>query len=209
MTFTAPGSGASGTFGGSTTSTTVTNPSGDAQSATFTANSTVGTVTVNATVAGIGSPAAFTLNNVAGNAVSMTASPSGGTPPWTPINTAFSTAIGVLLKDLNAINLSGASVTFTVNSVGGAGATFSSGLTTATVASNASGIATAPALTANGTAGTYTVTVLGQRVAHFHADKSSPHRHFGHRRHATSHADYYQLRYSLQATVAVFALASQ
>ena len=159
VTFTAPGSGASGTFGGSTTSTAVTNPSGDAQSATFTANSTVGTVTVNATVAGIGSPAAFTLNNVAGNAVSMTASPSGGTPQGTPINTAFSTAIGVLLKDLNAINLSGASVTFTVNSVGGAGATFAGGLTTATVASNASGIATAPALTANGTAGTYTVTV--------------------------------------------------
>ena len=159
VTFTAPGAGASGTFGGSSTSTATTNASGDAQSAVFTANATTGSVTFNASVAGVGSPAAFTLTNLAGNAVSMTASPTNGTPQSTAINTAFGTAIGVLVKDLNAIILQGASVTFTVNSVGGAGATFSGGGTTTTVTSNASGIATAPTLTANGTAGTYTVTV--------------------------------------------------
>ncbi len=159
VTFTAPGSGASGLFGASLTSTATTNASGDAVSATFKANATTGTVIVNATVAGIGTPAAFTLTNLTPVVTSMTASPAGGTPQSTAINTAFSTAIGVLVKDLNAIIVPGASVLFTVNpSVGGAAASFSSG-TTATVIANASGIATAPTLTANGVAGTYTVTV--------------------------------------------------
>jgi adhesin/invasin len=158
VTFTAPGSGASGLFGASLTSTATTNTSGDAVSATFKANATAGPVVVNASVAGIGTPAAFNLTNLTPVVTSMTASAAAGTPQSTSINTAFSTAIGVLVKDLNAVIVPGASVLFTVNQVGGAGASFSSGAT-ATVIANASGIATAPTLTANGVAGTYTVTV--------------------------------------------------
>lgn len=55
--------------------------------------------------------------------------------------------------------LSGITVTFTiVPGAGGAGGTFPSAATTATALSDMDGIATAPALTANGTAGTFTVT---------------------------------------------------
>jgi uncharacterized repeat protein (TIGR01451 family) len=65
VTFTAPSSGASGTFSnGQTTYTAATNSSGQA-SATFTANATVGSYTVTATVAGASSPANFSLSNTA------------------------------------------------------------------------------------------------------------------------------------------------
>ena len=61
MTFTAPSSGASGTFSGS--STVTTNSSGVATAPTFTANSTAGTYTVTASVAGVATPASFSLTN--------------------------------------------------------------------------------------------------------------------------------------------------
>ena len=64
VTFAAPGSGASGTFaGGSTTDTATTDASGKATSSTFTANSAVGTYSVTASVAGAASPASFSLTN--------------------------------------------------------------------------------------------------------------------------------------------------
>ena len=64
VTFTAPGSGASGTFaGGSLTATATTNAQGLAASPTFTANGTVGSYNVLATVAGVATPATFGLLN--------------------------------------------------------------------------------------------------------------------------------------------------
>ena len=63
VTFTAPGSGASGLFGASLTATAVTNSSGIATGPTFTANATRGSYTVTATVPGVGSPANFSLTN--------------------------------------------------------------------------------------------------------------------------------------------------
>ncbi len=63
VTFTAPGSGASGTFAGGA-NTAATNASGVATSATFTANSASGSYTVNATVPGVATPATFALANV-------------------------------------------------------------------------------------------------------------------------------------------------
>ncbi len=65
VTFTAPASGASGTFtGGSRTATATTNASGIATSPTFTANGTAGgPYTVAATVAGVATPADFSLTN--------------------------------------------------------------------------------------------------------------------------------------------------
>ena len=64
LTFTAPASGASGTFPGNTTTATVTtNGSGVATAPPFTANSTAGSYTVAATVTGIGSPVNFSLTN--------------------------------------------------------------------------------------------------------------------------------------------------
>lgn len=66
VTFTAPASGASGTFAnGSTTETDATNNSGVAMSSTFTANSVAGAYTVTATVTGVPTPVNFSLTNVA------------------------------------------------------------------------------------------------------------------------------------------------
>jgi hypothetical protein len=65
VTFTAPGTGASGTFtGGTKTETDATNASGVATSTTFTANATVGgSYTVAATVTGVATEADFNLTN--------------------------------------------------------------------------------------------------------------------------------------------------
>ena len=158
VTFTASGSGASGLFGASTTTTATTDANGDAQAAIITANGTAGAHTVNATVTGVAGPAAFSLTNLLANPVTIAASPAGGTPQSTGINTAFGTALGVIVRDVNNLVLANIPVTFTVNAVGGAGGTFAGGGSSTTVNTNAAGIATAPAFTANGTAGTYTVT---------------------------------------------------
>ena len=64
VTFTAPTTGASGTFpGNKTTATALTNASGVATAPAFTANSTAGNYALTATVSGAGSPANFTLTN--------------------------------------------------------------------------------------------------------------------------------------------------
>ena len=157
VTFTAPGAGASGTFGGSAATTATTNASGIATAAVIRANAATGSFTVIATVAGVGTAAAFDLTNTLPAPATATAT-AGSTPQSTAVNTAFPTALGVLVRDSGSNVIVGIPVTFTVNSVAGAGATFAGGLTTTTINTAASGIATAPALTANGTAGSYTVT---------------------------------------------------
>jgi hypothetical protein len=66
VTFTAPSSGASGTFAnGTATDSEVTNSSGVATSSAFTANTTAGAYAVTATVTGATTPASFSLTNVA------------------------------------------------------------------------------------------------------------------------------------------------
>lgn len=65
VTFTAPSSGASGTFAnGTTTDTEITDPQGVATSSAFTANMTGGTYSVTAMVNQAPSPASFSLTNV-------------------------------------------------------------------------------------------------------------------------------------------------
>ncbi len=175
VTFTAPGSGASGLFGASLTTTAVTNASGDATASTFTANGTVGAFNVNATVTGVASPAAFTLNNLTPIPATIAASPANGTPQQIAVNAPFGTALGVIVKDVNGVVITNYPVTFTVNAVGGAGATFPGGLTTTTLNTNGSGIASGPTLTANGTAGAYTVTVTaGSLTFTFNLTNTAP-----------------------------------
>jgi hypothetical protein len=81
VTFTAPGSGASGTFaGGSASATVTTDAHGVATAPAFTANGTAGGYSVTATVSGVASSANFTLLNLA--AVTSTGGTSTGqTPP--------------------------------------------------------------------------------------------------------------------------------
>ncbi len=160
VTFTAPSSGASGTFTGGLTSTTATtNASGVATASTFTANSIAGgPYTVNATVVGVASPAAFSLTNNAGAAASIAT--VAGTPQTTVVNTAFATNLQVIVRDASSNPVSGVTVTFNKPGSGASG-NFAGGINTAVT--NASGVATAAVFTANGTAGAYTVsaTVAG------------------------------------------------
>jgi hypothetical protein len=66
VTFTAPATGASGTFAnGTATDTETTNASGVATSTAFTANTSGGAYAVTATVAGASTPASFNLTNTA------------------------------------------------------------------------------------------------------------------------------------------------
>jgi hypothetical protein len=64
VTFTAPGSGASGTFAGSLTATVQTSSSGVATAPTLTANANAGNYTVTASVPGVTTSASFNLTNL-------------------------------------------------------------------------------------------------------------------------------------------------
>jgi hypothetical protein len=160
VTFTAPASGASASFGGSATATAVTNASGIAAAPALTANAQAGSYTVAASVAGVATSASFSLTNLAGAPASVTA--TGGTPQTATTNTAFG-ALQAVVKDAANNVLSGVTVTFTAPA-SGASAAFG-GSATATSTTNASGIATAPTLTANGQTGTYAVTASVAGVA--------------------------------------------
>lgn len=167
VTFTAPGSGASGLFSNSTATITVaTNASGVA-SAPFTANSTAGgPYTVTAAASGL-TTVNFSLTNTAGAATQMTAN-AGTTPQSATINTAFTNALAVTVKDVGNNPVSGVNVTFTAPGSGASGL-FSNSTTTITVATNASGVASAP-VTANATAGgpyTATATAIGLTTVNF------------------------------------------
>jgi protocatechuate 3,4-dioxygenase beta subunit len=156
VTFTAPAGGAGGTFpSGLTTVTAMTNASGVATAPTFTANSTAGSYTVTASVAGPVTPASFSLTNNPLVATTITA--TAGTPQGATVSTVFGAALQATVKDQFGNLLPDVTVTFTAPASGASG-TFPGGLTTVTAMTNASGVATAPTFTANGTAGSYTVT---------------------------------------------------
>jgi uncharacterized protein (TIGR03437 family) len=157
VTFAAPGSGASGAFGGSTT--VQTNASGVATAPTFTANATAGAYTVTASTNGVNTPASFSLTNNPGLPASITA--TAGTPQNTAVNTAFPTLLQATVKDANSNLVPNAQVTFAVPGSGASG-TFGGSVV---VTTNASGVATAPALTANSTGGAFTATASVTGVA--------------------------------------------
>src|SRR6202008_4316660 len=140
VTFTAPTSGASGTFAGGV-NTATTNAQGVATAAVFTANSTAGgPYNVTASVTGVSTPATFSLTNTAGAAASITA--TAGTPQSATINTAFAIALRATVRDASNNLVSGATVTFTAPTTG-AGGTFTGNLSTVTATTNASGVAIA------------------------------------------------------------------
>ena len=87
----------------------------------------------------------------------------GGTPQSATVNTSFGSGLQATVKDAGNNPVSGVTVTFTAPS-SGPGATFA-GSNTASVVTNGSGVATAPALIANGQAGSYNVTASVAGVA--------------------------------------------
>lgn len=163
VTFTAPSSGASGTFaGGSTAAAVQTNASGVATAPAFTANTTAGSYTVNASVAGVTAAALFSLTNSPGAPATITA--SAGSGQSAQVGTAFTSPFVAAVIDAFKNPVAGVSVTFTAPTSGASGA-FASGGSTAIAPTNATGVATSPAFTANGTAGAYTVSAAVGGVA--------------------------------------------
>jgi hypothetical protein len=154
VTFTAPATGASGTFAnGTNTETDTTNASGVATSTTFTANATAGgPYVVTATVSGGAAAADFSLTNLADQVTSTT-----GLSQSAAINTAFAAPLAAtVISGQNPV--SGAAVTFAAPATGASG-TFANGTNTETDMTNASGVATSTTFTANGTiGGPYIVT---------------------------------------------------
>jgi hypothetical protein len=96
-----------------------------------------------------------TLNGAALAASVPSISATAGTPQTVPVSTAFPVALEATVRDSGNNLLSGVAVTFTAPSAG-ASAAFNGSLT-ATVTTNSSGLATAPTLTANSQAGSYSI----------------------------------------------------
>jgi len=159
VTFSAPGTGATGSFGAGT-SATVTTDSNGAATTSFTANGTAGSYTVAASVPGPAAPALFLLTNLAGPAANITA--TGGSGQGAAVNTTFGGALVTLVSDASGNPVTGAVVTFTVPATGASGI-FGGGVNTAMT--NTSGVATSAPFTANGTPGTYSVTASVAGVA--------------------------------------------
>jgi hypothetical protein len=163
VTFTAPPTGASGTFAGGTNTATVTASSaGVAAAPAFTANTTAGAYTVTATVAGVSGSASFSLTNTAGTPASIAA--TSGTPQSATINTGFTAPFVATVEDAYQNPVSGAVVTFTAPTTGATG-TFAGGMSTATATTGAGGTANSPVFTANGKLGDYRVTASVAGVA--------------------------------------------
>ncbi len=158
VTFTAPASGASGTFAGGL-NTATTNASGLATAAVFSANTTAGAYAVTATAGSVTTSPGFALTNLAGAPASITA--TSGTPQSATIDTAFAKRLVATVKDQYGNPIAGATVTFTAPTSGASG-TFAGGVDTAKT--SAAGVAFTPVFTADGTAGTYTVTAKAGAV---------------------------------------------
>jgi large repetitive protein len=90
------------------------------------------------------------------NLESTSIATNAGTPQIADVGTEFAVALQAIVKDANG-PVEGALVTFTAPSTG-TGGTFPGSLTVETALTNVSGLASAPAFTANATAGNYTVT---------------------------------------------------
>ena len=148
VTFTAPSTGASGSF--ATLATVTTNASGVATSPAFTANTVASAYQVVASASGVTSQN-FSLTNNAG-AASGFAIVAGNNQTVT-VGNAFATALQVRITDSYGNGVPGVNVQFTVPGTG-AGASFAG---SNVVATNSQGLAIAPILTANTIAGSYSV----------------------------------------------------
>ncbi|HZS46038.1 MAG TPA: choice-of-anchor Q domain-containing protein, partial [Blastocatellia bacterium] len=159
VTFTAPGTGASGLFfpGGVLSISSTSNIDGIAAVGAFIANNSTGSYTVTASVEGNVPPAVFNLSNVnPGPAASISA--KFGTPQAAGLGKAFGAALVVNVTDSQTVPVQGATVTLTIVPNGDAGASFPGNVTTAQVITDINGLALAPTITANQFVGSYTVT---------------------------------------------------
>jgi hypothetical protein len=159
VTFSAPGSGASGTFanGGTNVTTGTTNSNGVATASIYTANTTAGVESVTASSVGLTSSSPAAETNVAGNGTQDIV--TGGSGQTANAGTTFAGTLSVTIEDVdeNAVLVGGTTVTFAAPGSGASG-TFANGTNTTTATTNGNGVATSSSLTAGTTGGTYTVT---------------------------------------------------
>ncbi|HKI33564.1 MAG TPA: Ig-like domain-containing protein [Gemmataceae bacterium] len=155
VTFAAPTGGASGNF--NALATVPSNSLGIATAPTFTANHVPGSFTVTASAPGIATPASFTLTNTT---IPAAIRPAAGTPQHVAVTGSYAN-LQALVTDADGNPVSGITVEFALPASGPSG-TFAG---PAAVVTNASGVAQAPALTANQTAGAFTVTAWVAGVA--------------------------------------------
>jgi 6-phosphogluconolactonase (cycloisomerase 2 family) len=156
VTFTAPSSGASGTFAnGMATETDVSNAKGVASSSVFTANATAGAYSVVGSAPGVSPPASFALTNT--NASVQPAKVIPGPAQSASINAAFGLPITATVEDGSGNPLSGYSVTFAAPTAGASG-TFANGQTSETDITGTNGVASSSTFTANATLGSYQIT---------------------------------------------------
>ncbi len=166
VTFTAPSSGATGTFSasGANTVTVGTNASGQASASGFTANSNTGSYTV--TASSDYGTIYFSLTNTA-SGVAATITPGTPASQSATVGTRYAQALQATVLDANGSPIDGATVTFTLGTSGGgaagagataAAASFDGGASEATELTNAAGTAISPLFTANTTPGTFTAT---------------------------------------------------
>ena len=151
VTYAAPPSGATSAL---SSLTATTNASGVA-SVTATANATIGSYAVTASVPGLGTAATFNLTNTAGAAASITA--TGGSTQSTLVGTAFAAPLQVTVTDSGGNPVPNVTVTYAVPASGASGT-----LSSITATTNASGVASVT-VTANTTVGSYvaSATVVG------------------------------------------------
>ncbi|HKM79924.1 MAG TPA: hypothetical protein VJY15_03050 [Candidatus Acidoferrum sp.] len=154
VTFTAPATGASGTFAnGTATETDMTNANGVATSSVFKANSTLGgPYQVSASVPLAPVPASFSLTNTATGPFADTITATAGTPQSVPTGTLFA-VLQATVTSPGGAPASGLAVTFTAPATGASGTFASNSTATEIDTTNASGVATSSVFTANATAG--------------------------------------------------------
>lgn len=112
------------------------------------------------TNAGTAAPASAILT-VSG---SLLLTASGGGSQQATINTAYAEPLRATIASADGAPLAGVVVTFTLPS-SGPSATFAGGAATAIATSDSTGVATSPALTANGVAGSFSATATAAGVA--------------------------------------------
>lgn len=157
VTFTAPSSGASGSFATSAANTVTVGAdvSGNASAPTFTANDTAGSYTVTATSAG-GSVSFSMTNSAPGKPATITAGVAASEATRT--GTRFAIALAVTVTDALGNNVPGVLVTFTAPARGASGRFATrTHARTVSVRTDGRGIAVAPPFTANKQPGGYIV----------------------------------------------------
>ncbi|HEX3452995.1 MAG TPA: hypothetical protein VHS03_00105 [Gaiellaceae bacterium] len=164
VVFTAPASGASGTFAATNTDVADvgTDANGSATAPPFTANRTAGDYAVVAS-SNYGSVTLYLTNTANGVPASIAA--QGASTRSATVGTSYA-RLRVSVLDVSGKPVAGASVSFQLaTGVTGAGATFASGGPQATATTDTNGLATSPALFANQSTGRFTAAAFVDGVA--------------------------------------------